>query len=150
MATHSSILAWEIHGQGSLMGYSPCGPKRIRHDLATKQQNKNFRRRIINSNCMVIKKSFGCWGEFFFFLHLFCPQDFPGGSDCKESACNAGDLGSVPGLGRAPGGGHGNSLQYSCLENSHGQRSLVAIFHGITNSWTQTEQLSIQNISHWR
>ena len=42
---------------------------------------------------------------------------FPGGSDCKESACNAGDLGSVPGLGRSPGEGIGNPLQYSCLEN---------------------------------
>ena len=42
---------------------------------------------------------------------------FPGGSDYKESACNAGDLGLIPGLGRFPGGGHGSSLQYSCLEN---------------------------------
>ena len=50
---------------------------------------------------------------------------FPGGSDSKESACNAGDLGSIPGLGRSPGGGHGNPFQYSCVENSHGQRSLV-------------------------
>ena len=49
----------------------------------------------------------------------------PGGSDGKESACNAGDLGSIPGLGRDPGGGHGNPLQYSGLENPHGQRSLV-------------------------
>ena len=47
---------------------------------------------------------------------------FPGGSDGKESACNAGDLGSIPGLGRSPGG---NPLQYSCLENLHGQRSLA-------------------------
>ena len=38
---------------------------------------------------------------------------FPGGSDSKESACNVGDLGSIPGLGRFPGGGHGNPLQYS-------------------------------------
>ena len=50
---------------------------------------------------------------------------FPGGSDGKESACSEGDLGLFPGLGRSPGGGHGNPLQYSCLENSHGQRSLV-------------------------
>ena len=42
---------------------------------------------------------------------------FPGSSDGKESACNAGDLGSIPGLGRSPGGGHGNPLQYYCLEN---------------------------------
>jgi len=50
---------------------------------------------------------------------------FPHGSAGKESACNVGDLGSIPELGRSPGGGHGNPLQYSCLENPHGQRSLV-------------------------
>ena len=44
-------------------------------------------------------------------------MNFPGGSDGKESACNVGDLGLIPGLGRSPGGGHGNPLQYSCLEN---------------------------------
>ena len=49
---------------------------------------------------------------------------FPGGSDSKEFTCNAEDLGSVPGLGRSPAGGHSNPLQYSCLENAHGQRSL--------------------------
>ena len=48
-----------------------------------------------------------------------------GGSDKKESACNVGDLGSIPGLGRSPGGEHGNPLQYYCLENPHGQRSLA-------------------------
>ena len=49
---------------------------------------------------------------------------FPGGPDGKESVCNVGDLGLIPGLGRSPGGGHGNPLQYSCLENPQGQRSL--------------------------
>ena len=49
----------------------------------------------------------------------------PGGSDGKESTCNAGDLGSIPGWGRSPRGGHGNPLQYSCLESPHGQRSWV-------------------------
>ena len=42
---------------------------------------------------------------------------FPSGSECKESACNGGDPSSTPGSGRYPGGGHGNPLQYSCLEN---------------------------------
>ena len=46
-----------------------------------------------------------------------CKSDFPGGSVGKESACNAGDLGSIPGSGRSPGEGNGNPLQYSCLEN---------------------------------
>ena len=60
--------------------------------------------------------------------HLFSAyyiHGFPDGSDGKESPRNAGDLGSVPGLGRSPGGGHGDPLQYSCLENPCGQRSLV-------------------------
>ena len=43
---------------------------------------------------------------------------FPGGSDGVESICSVGDLGSIPGLGRSPGEGHGNPLQYSCLDNS--------------------------------
>ena len=49
----------------------------------------------------------------------------PGGLDSKESTYNVGDLSSIPGLGRSPGGGHGIPFQYSCLENPHGQRSLV-------------------------
>ena len=51
--------------------------------------------------------------------------DFPGGSDGKASAYNAGDQGSIPGLGRSPGEGNGNPLQYSCLEKFHRWRSLV-------------------------
>ena len=50
---------------------------------------------------------------------------FPGGSDGKECTCNAEYLGPIPGLVRSPAGGHGNPLQYSCLENPHGQRSLA-------------------------
>ena len=52
-------------------------------------------------------------------------KGFSGGLDGKESTCSAGDLGSIPGLGRSLGGGRGNPLQYSCLENFHGQMSLV-------------------------
>jgi len=52
-------------------------------------------------------------------------MSFPGGSNGKESTYNAGDLGSIPGLGRSLGGWPGNPLQYSCLENPHGQRNLV-------------------------
>ena len=64
---------------------------------------------------------------------------FPGGSDGKEAA---GDLGSIPELGRSPGGGHDNPLQYSCLENPYGQRNLVGYSPwGHTESDT-TEQLS--------
>ena len=52
-------------------------------------------------------------------------MSFPGGSDGEESACSVGELGLIPGLGRSSGRGHGNPLQYACLENPHGQRSLV-------------------------
>ena len=50
--------------------------------------------------------------------HHLPVRDFPGGSDSKESACNVGDPGSIPGLGRSPGEANGYPLQYSCLENS--------------------------------
>ena len=52
-------------------------------------------------------------------------KGFPGGLDGKQSACNVGDLGLIPGLGRSPKGGHGNPLQYPCPENPHGQKSLA-------------------------
>ena len=65
----------------------------------------------------------------------YLDMGFPGGSDYKESACNVGDLGSVSGLGRSPGEGNGNSLQYSCLENPHGQRVRWVTVHGIVKSW---------------
>ena len=69
-------------------------------------------------------------------------KGFPGGSDGKESTCNAGDLGSIPGLGRFPGGGHGNPLQYSCLENPHEQRSLVGYSPWGPKDLDTTEQVS--------
>ena len=61
---------------------------------------------------------------------------FPGGSDGKESACNAGDLGSTPGLGRSPEEGNGNPLQYSCLENSMDRGAWRATVHGVAMSQT--------------
>ena len=54
---------------------------------------------------------------FMFLTILVGIEDFPSGSDSKVSVYNAGDLGSIPGLGRCPGEGNGNPLQYSCLEN---------------------------------
>ena len=62
---------------------------------------------------------------------------FPGGSDDKESTCNAGDLGSIPGLARSPGRGHGNPLQDSCLENSMDRGAWWATAHGVTKSQTR-------------
>ena len=56
----------------------------------------------------------------------------PGGSDSKESTCNLGDSGSVPGLGRPPGVGNGYPLQYSCLGNPMVRRAWWATVHGVT------------------
>ena len=61
---------------------------------------------------------------------------FSGGSDSKESAHNAGDPGSIPGSGRSPGGGHGNPLQYSCLENSVDRGAWWATVHGFAKRQT--------------
>ena len=61
---------------------------------------------------------------------------FPGGSDGK-SACNMGDPGLIPGVGRSPGEGNGNPLQYSCLENPMDGGAWQAIVHGVTNRWTR-------------
>ena len=67
---------------------------------------------------------------------------FPGGSVGKESACNVGDLDLIPGLGRSAGGGHGNPLQYSCLQNPHGQRSLAGC-----NPWGHKESHTTERLS---
>ena len=62
---------------------------------------------------------------------------FLGGSDGKASTYNAGDLGSIPGLGRSPGEGNGKPLQYSCLENPTDRGAWYAIVHGVAKSWTR-------------
>ena len=62
---------------------------------------------------------------------------FPGGSDGKESTCSARDMGSIPGLGRSPGGGHGNPPQFSCLENPMDRGAWRATVHGVSKSRTR-------------
>ena len=67
---------------------------------------------------------------------------FPGGSDSKESACSAGDLGFIPGLGRFPGERNGNLFQYSCLENALGRGASQAAVHSVPKSRTWLKWLS--------
>ena len=74
------------------------------------------------------------------FDHSLNSLDFPGGSDSKESACNAGDLGSFPGLGRSSGEENSYPLQYSGLENSIDRGSWWAIVHGVTKT---TDRISL-------
>ena len=70
--------------------------------------------------------------------------DFPGGSDGKASACNAGNLGSIPRLGRCPGEGHGNLLKYSCLENSMDRGAWEGY-----SPWGRKESDMIERLTHW-
>ena len=65
------------------------------------------------------------------------PLGFPDGSGGKESACNAGDPGLIPGLGRFPGEGNGYPRQYSCLENSMDRGAWQATVHGVAKTWTR-------------
>ena len=67
-------------------------------------------------------------------MQCVCLAGFPSGSDGKESACSAGDLGSIPGSGRSPGKGNGNPLQYPCLENLLDSGARWAAVHGVAKS----------------
>ena len=69
-------------------------------------------------------------------LAIFLILGFPGGSEVKASACNVGDLDAIPGLGRSPGEGNGNPLQYYCLENPMGRGAWWAILYRVANSRT--------------
>ena len=74
---------------------------------------------------------------------------FPGSSAGKESACNAGNLGSIPGLGRSPGGGHGNPFQYSCLKNPMDRGAWRATVYSIAkNRHNSVTKHSTHNITH--
>ena len=79
---------------------------------------------------------YSSWGHKRIGHDLATKWDLPDGSNDKESTCNAGDLGSIPGLGRCPGEGNGYPLQYSGLENSMDRGAWQDTVQGITNSWT--------------
>ena len=80
--------------------------------------------------------------------HLLSIRGFPGGSDSKDSACNAGNPDSVPGWGRSPGGGHGNPLQCSCLENFMDRGAWWASVPGVAKNWTQLRDYHFHFFSH--
>ena len=82
---------------------------------------------------------FGCPSSCIWVSYIIS-KGFPGGSDGKESACHVGVLGSIPGLGRSPGRGHGNPLQYSRLENPMGRGAWWATVRGV--DWAQHDTLT--------
>ena len=112
-----------------------CSEKLKSTTLLTKKADQDFFEKEISM-------------QYLFTYH--CSEGFPNGSDDKESAYNVGDLGLIPGLGWSPGGGHGNLLQYSCLENPRGQRSLVQYSlwgRRVAHGWV-TKQSTLLRVWH--
>ena len=124
MATHSSVLAWRIPGMGEPGGLLSLGSHRVGHDWS------DLAAAAAAGDLMIRTLCFHCCGPRF-------DPGFPGGSDIKESACNAGHPGSIPGLGRSPGEGNGTPLQYSCLENPVDGGAWWAAVHGVPKSPTR-------------
>ena len=106
MATHSSVLAWRIPGTGGAWWAAMYGVAESRTQL----------KQLSSSSSLTM--------------------GFPGGSVVKNLPANAGDTGSIPGLGRSPGEENCNPLQYSCRENPMDRGAWWAIVHGVTKSWT--------------
>ena len=118
------------------MGYSPWGLRRVTHDLVTEQQATTTNQHSLEQREGVHLSPFGDSPPAVLCSHLPFLLGRGRGSlrasqvvlAVKNPPANAGDVrdaASIPGLGRSPGGGHGNPLQYSCLENPHRQRSLA-------------------------
>ena len=112
------------HGQRNLTGY-------IVH-------------RVTNSRTWLKRLSTHAHLSMIKLIHI-TPTFFPGGSAGKESACNAGDVGSIPGLGRSPGEGNGYPLQYSGLENP-----MEYIVHGVAKSWTWLRDFNLHQTLLWK
>ena len=79
-------------------------------------------------------------------VYIYICASFPGGLDSKASACNAGNLDSIPGLGRSTGEGNGNPVQYSCLENPMEGGAWWATVNGVIKSWTRLSDLTSLHI----
>ena len=154
MAPLSSTLAWKIpwmEGPGRLQS---MGSWRVGHDWVTSlscigEGNGN----PLQGSCLENPRDGGAWWAAVYGVTQSKTRlkrlsssssskpfilGFPSGSDGEESTCNVGDLGSIPGLGRLPGEGKGYPLQYSGLENPHGQRSLAGYSswgHRVRHNW---------------
>ena len=127
MATHSSVLAWRIPGMVEFGGLLSMGSHRVGHDwsdLAAAAAAKN----IWMMRCWRLKASRNKWEK--------RQSGFPDSSVGKESACNAGDAGSIPGSGRSTRAGIGYPLQYAGLENFMG-----CVVHGVWKSQTWLSEL---------
>ena len=115
-----AVLLWDLPGPG----IEPVSPTPAGRFFTTEPRGKPCSPLISND-----VEHLCVWSCFFF-------EIFPGDSEGKMSACNAGDLGSIPGLGRSPGEGNGNPLEYTCLENPRDGGAWWATAHGVAKSRT--------------
>ena len=154
MAPPSSTLAWKIPWTEEPGRRQSMGSLRVRHDWVTSLSLFTFmhwRRKwqltplFLPGESQGQRSLVGCrlWGcteldttEATQQQQQHIGRDFPGGSEGKESACNAGDMGSIPRSGRSPGEGHGNPFQYSCLENPMDRGAWWATVHGVAKNQT--------------
>ena len=121
--SNSSLLCLLHWQEGSLQAAPPGKPKSRPYHLTNghiDQMND-----ILLHSFLILKR-----------LRIPSSLGFPGGSESKESACNAADLGLIHVSGRSPGGGHGNPLWYSCLENSMDRGAWQATVHAVKKSQT--------------
>ena len=155
------LLPGKSHGRRSLEGCSPWGcwgldtTERLPFHFSLScigEGNGN----PLQCSCLENPRDGGTWWAAIYgvtqsrtWLKQFSSSNDPDGSDRKGTTCNAGDLDSIPGLGRFPGGEHGNSLQYSCLESPHGQRNLVVYSPWVCKESDMTEWLSTQRATYF-
>ena len=111
-----------------------CSPHALRrHSRPTGPSHKQIWSWQVTVPSLAFGLGILVWISSYFFLSPV----FPGGSEVKVSACNAGDPGSNPGSGRSPGEGNCNPLQYSCLESHMDRGAWWATVHGVAKSWTR-------------
>ena len=133
MATHSSILARRIPQTKEPGRLQSMGSERLTLSLS------HFPPILF---LIYLSKQASTWSPNpasvfrYIFLRPICIPGLPWWVNSKESTCNAGDSGSIPGLGRSPGEVNGNPLQNSCLENPMDRGVWWAMFHGVIKSWT--------------
>ena len=132
MAPHSSVLAWRIPGTGEPGGLPTMGSHRVGHDWSDLAEAAAAAAELclLSSFCFCIES------------HIYL-SGFPGGSDSKKSACNAGDPGSISGSRRSLGEWNGTPLRCSCLKSSRDRGAWWAAVHEVAKSRTWLKQLSM-------
>ena len=116
------------------------------HSWLTKSSNVEVR--SISHHCgskvifHLLPELLALFSPFHNWLSVLLPKGLPWWLSGKESTCKVGDVGSIPGLGRAPGGGNGNPVQHSCLENPLDRGAWWATVYKVAKSWSRLKQLS--------